>query len=48
MHERCGDENARAKMTGTEEKGRGDAEAGEFFGDDWKRTCCERGSGQWL
>lgn len=39
MNKRRGDENARTKVTGAEEEGRGDAEAGEFFGDDWKGTC---------
>lgn len=39
MHERRGDENARAKVAGAEEEGGVDAESGEFFGDDGERAC---------
>lgn len=39
MHERRGDENARAKVAGAEEEGGVDAESGEFFGNDRERAC---------
>lgn len=43
MHEGGGDEDAGAEVACAEEEGGGDSEAGEFFGDNGKGTCCGGG-----